>query len=152
MRSSDVFFLWGSLLLHISRSCSAYTRTWPSLSSGESLAQSQTQRETQILPLPLKRTQRAEPVPYHLNHKLKVYQLTKPQQHQGLDSQASSDPLGPVSSQLTSEQQGYEETVLAQELLEPLIPGPDLNPPLEPESEVSFGPFKTLFFYSNIFD
>lgn len=146
MRSSEVVFLWGSLLLHLSRNCSAYTRTWPSLSGGESLAQSHTQQETRSLQLLLNRTQRSEPVPYHLSHKLKVYQLTKPQQQQDLEPQASADQWGSVSSQSASEQQGYDETVLAQELLEPLIPGPDLNPPLEPELEVRLqGQFSSLF-------
>lgn len=131
MRSSEVLYLWGSLLLHLSRNCSAYTKTGPGLSSGESLIQSQTQRERQSIVLPFNRTQRGEPVPYHLSHKLKVYQLKKPQQQQDMDSLPYTDP-----SQPTLEQQGHTETVLAQELLEPLIPGPDLNPPLEPETEV----------------
>lgn len=136
MRPSEVLFLWGSLFLYLGRSCSADTRTWPGLNRGESLAHSQTQKETRSLLLPFNRTQRSEPVPYYLSHKLKVYQLKKPQQQQDLGSQASADPWGSASSQPTSEQQGHGETVLAQELLEQLIPGPDLNPPLEPESEV----------------
>lgn len=126
----------GILLLFFCRSCSAYTRTLPRPSRGESLVQThtQTQRETQsLLPPFTHSTQRAEPVPYHLSHKLKVYQLRKPQQQQDVDLQASADQWGSESSQLTSEQQGHEDMVLAEELSVLLIPGPDLNPPLESE-------------------
>lgn len=143
MWSSEVLLLWGSLLLHLSRNCSAYF-----VNSGENLGQSQTQRETQSLLLPFNRTQRAEPVPYQLSHKLKVYQLRKPQQQHDLD-QASADPWVPKSGQPTSEQQGHEQTVLAQEVLKPLIPGPDLNPPLEPESEVKLLSLSNCIFALN---
>lgn len=131
MWSSEGLFLWGSLVFLLSRHCCAYF-----VNSGESLAQSQTQREAQNSLLLFNRTQRSEPVPYHLSHKLKVYQLRKPQQQQDSNSQALADPWWSESGKPTSEQQGREQTALAQELLESLIPGPDLNPPLEPESEV----------------
>lgn len=127
MRSSEALF-GGIMLLFFCGSCSAYTRTWPGPSGSESLVQTQTQRETPSLHPPFNRTQRAEPVPYHLSHKLRVYQLRKPQQQQDVDSQASADQWGSESAQ-----QGQEETVLAEELLVLLIPGPDLNPPLESE-------------------
>lgn len=132
MRSSEALF-GGIVLLFFCGSCSAYTRTWPGPSASESLVRTQTQRETPSLHPPFNRTQRAEPVPYHLSHKLRVYQLRKPQQQQDVDSQASADQWGSESGQPTSEQQGHEETVLAEELLVRLIPGPDLNPPLESE-------------------
>ncbi|XP_075868510.1 zona pellucida sperm-binding protein 3-like [Nelusetta ayraudi] len=130
MRSSEALF-GGIVLLFFCGSCSAYTRTRPGPSGSESLVQTQTQRETPSLHPPFNRTQRAEPVPYHLSHKLRVYQLRKPQQQQGVDLQASADQWGSESGQ-----QGHEETVLAEELLVLLIPGPDLNPPLESEMPV----------------
>lgn len=131
-----MLFFWGTLLLFFSGTLSAYTRTRPGLNSGASLAQTQTQRESQGLVSPFNRTQRDEPVPYHLSHKLRVYQLRKPQQHQDVDSDTSMDPWGAESGQLISEQQSREETVLVLDLLEPLISGPDLNPPLEPDLEM----------------
>lgn len=134
MRSTEALF-GGILLLYFSGSCSAYTRTLPRPSRGESLVQTQTQTQRETLSLfpSFNRTQRAEPVPYHLSHKLKVYQLRKPHQQQDVDLQASVDQWGSESSQLTSEQQGHKDMVLAEELSVLLIPGPDLNPPLESE-------------------
>lgn len=76
----------------------------------------------------------------HVSYQLRIYQL----QRQATEKEAQQpreDPQGPENTGGASEQRGLEQPVHG------LIPiqGPDLNPPLEPETRVHFKNTMSLF-------
>lgn len=111
-------------------------------SAGETLTQTLQEGATTNLQLPRSfhsnRTKQADLSPYHISHRLQVYQLRKPnkQKQQHARMQASQNLQRLEAGHLPLEQLGRGETFQIQELSEPLIRGPDLNPPLNPESKV----------------
>lgn len=129
--------LLGIVLLFSGGNLCAATQNWFNLSTNETLSQTPQERVTTSLQLPRarqsNRTEQGDPVPFHVSYRLKIYQLRKPHVDQ---MQAFQNPQGSEASRLTSEQLEPGETVQSQELLKLQVRGPDLNPPLKPESKV----------------
>lgn len=127
--------LWILLLLSGGNLCTA-TQIWFNLSASGTRNQTSQEPATTSLQLPgssqTNRTEKGSPVPFHVSYRLKISRLRKP------DKQKSPQPhmeqlfLNPAVSRASRR----GETVQAQEMLKPLIQGPDLNPPLKPESKV----------------
>lgn len=137
--------LFGIVLLFSGGNLCAATQNWFNLSTNETLSQTPQERVTTSLQLPRARqsnwTGQGDLVPSHVSTRLKIYQLRKPVKQKPLQShvepmQTFQNPQGSVASRPTSEQLERGETVQAQELLKLPVRGPDLNPPLKPESRV----------------
>lgn len=143
--------LLGTVLLFLGGDRCAATQNWSNPSAGETLTQTLQEGATTSLRLPKSfhsnRTKQGDLGPYHVSHRLRVYQLRKPdkQKPQHARMLASQNPQRLEAGHLTSEQLGRGETYHILELSEPLIRGPDLNPPLNPESKVQlFHPNKAF--------
>lgn len=128
----------GILLLPSGGNLCAATQIWFNLSAIGTQNQTSQEPATTSLQLPrssrTNRTEKDSPVPFHASYRLRISQLRKP------DKRTSPQPhmeqlqtfLNPAASQAS--QRGG--AVQAQEMLKPLVQGPDLNPPLKPESKV----------------
>lgn len=134
--------LLGTVLLFSGGDRCAATQNQSNSSAGETLTQTLQEGATTSLQLlrsfHSNRTEQGDLGPYHVSHRLRVYQLRKPdkQKPQHARMQSSQNPQRLEASHLTSEQLGRGETFQILDLQEPLIHGPDLNPPLKPELKV----------------
>lgn len=134
--------LLGTVLLFLDGDRCAAIQNRSSPSAAKTLTQILQEGATVSLQLPRSfrsnRTEQGDLGPYHVSHRLRVYQLRKPdkQKPQHARMQASQNPQRLEASHLTLEQLGRGGTFQILELSEPLIHGPDLNPPLNPESKV----------------
>lgn len=132
--------LLGIVLLFSGGNLCAATQNWSNLSTNETLSQTPQERVATSLQLPRarqsNRTEQGDPVPSHVSNRLKIYQLRRPVKQNVEQMQTFQNPQGSEASRLTSEQLERGETVQSQELLKLLHRGPDLNPPLKPESKV----------------
>lgn len=137
--------LFGIVLLFSGGNLCAAKQNWSNLSTNETLSQTPQERVATSLQLPRarqsNRTEQGDPVPFHVSNRLKIYQLRRPVKQKPLQPhveqmQTFQNPQGSEASRLTSEQLERGETVQSQELLKLPHRGPDLNPPLKPESKV----------------
>lgn len=132
--------LLGIVLLFSGGNLCAATQNWSNLSTNETLSQTPQERVATSLQLPRarqsNRTEQGDPVPSHVSNRLKIYQLRRPVKQNVEQMQTFQNPQGSEASRLTSEQLERGETVQSQELLKLPHRGPDLNPPLKPESKV----------------
>lgn len=142
--------LLGIVLLFSGGNRCAATQNRSNPSASKTLTQTLQEGATASLQLPRffhsNRTKQADLGPYHVSHRLRVYQLRKPdkQKPQHAQMQASQRL---EAGHLTLEQLGRGETFQIQELSEPLIRGPDLNPPLKPESKVQLFDLNKAFLF-----
>lgn len=132
--------LLGIVLLFSGGNLCAATQNRSNLSTNETLSQTPQEPVTASLQLPRarqsNRTEQGDPVPSHVSNRLKIYQLRRPVKQNVEQMQTFQNPQGSEASRLTSEQLERGETVQSQELLQLPHRGPDLNPPLKPESKV----------------
>lgn len=135
----EVVFL-GILLLSSGGNLCSATLNWSNLRTNGTQNQTSQEPATTSLQLPrsprTNRTEKSGPLSFHVSYRLKISQLRKP------DKQTSAQPhmeqLQTFQNPAVSQASRRGETVQAQELLKPLVQGPDLNPPLKPESKVLF--------------
>lgn len=145
--------LLGTVLLFSGGDRCAATQNRSNPSAGKTLTQTLQEGATTSLQPPRSfhsnRTEQGDLGPYHVSHRLQVYQLRKPdkQKLQNTRMQASQNPQSLEAGHLTSEQLGRRETLQILELSEPLIRGPDLNPPPNPESKVQLFHLNKAFFF-----
>lgn len=144
----------GTVLLFSGGDRCAATQSWSNPGADETLTQTLQEGATTSLQLPRSfhsnRTEQGVLGPYHVSHRLRIYQLRKPdkQKPQHARMQASQNLQRLKAGHLTLEQLGRGETFQILELSEPLIRGPDLNPPLNPESKVRLFHPKKAFLLS----
>ncbi|KAK9523861.1 hypothetical protein VZT92_017746 [Zoarces viviparus] len=130
--------LLGFVLLLLGGNSSAATQNWSNSTTNDTLSQIPQEQEAASVQLPdggSNRTEAGGPVRSLVTYRLTVHQLRKQASPRPLDD-ASQSPDVPEADVLAHEEQVEpESTVPPPELLK-LVQGPDLNPPVEPESKV----------------
>ncbi len=145
--------LLGFVFLLLGANLCAATQNWLNSSTNETISQIPHEQVTASLQLPRppqktdhqsNRTGHSGPV-RPVSYQLKTYRLRNPavskQKPLGPlveQMQTFDDPQSSEARELTSEQLELRETVQAPELIKLLVQGPDLNPPVKPESKVLF--------------
>nr|XP_033471561.1 zona pellucida sperm-binding protein 3-like [Epinephelus lanceolatus] len=141
--------VFGFVLLLSGGNLCAATQNWSNLSTNETLSQIPQEKVTEGSQLPgspqtadhqSNRTAHSDQARSPVTYRLKSNQLRNPAVRKQKPPQplvhASQNLWMTEAGELTSEQLEPEVTVQARELIKLAAPGPDLNPPVKPESKV----------------